>query len=318
VSDDATQSCGASCTPCPVPPQSDGATCDGMACGFVCSAGFTQCGSACLDLQSDGANCGSCGHDCLGGACNAGVCQPVVLVSGPSLVHALAVDAQSLYFTSDGFPSGSVQKMSLSGGAVTTLVSGVATPQGIAVDATFVYWASEYGNTISRIPIGGGAPTTLLSGVTDAMGVAVDASAIYFSTIDTGSVWKAPLSGGSPVLLGTTTAAAGGVTGVAVDAGHLYFGTYSTVAQVPLAGGATTTLVTGANDAISVAVDDTFLYWTDLYGGGLMRQPLAGGPATTLVPGSSAYSEGIAVDAEAIYFGTTDTRDVSTILRLAK
>jgi hypothetical protein len=33
----------------------------------------------CGNVQTDPANCGYCGHDCLGGGCTAGVCQPVVL-----------------------------------------------------------------------------------------------------------------------------------------------------------------------------------------------------------------------------------------------
>jgi hypothetical protein len=322
VSDFSVQTCGVSCTPCPVPPNSDGATCDGMACDPVCSAGFAPCGSACLDLQSDGANCGSCGHDCLGGACQAGVCQPAVLLSGHPLVHFLAVDATSLYFTVDpgGSPTGgSVQKMPLAGGPVTTLASGLLSPQGIAVDPSFVYWASEFGDTITRLPLGGGTPVTLLSGVTGALGVAVDGSAIYFSRISGGAVWKAPLSGGAPTLLASsTTTPNDGAVGIAVRATNLYFGTYSAVEEVSIAGGAVTTLVTGQNDAIAVAVDDTFLYWTNLYGGGLMRKPLAGGPATSLLPGLSTYGDGIAVDAKAIYFAIADASNVSTILRLAK
>src|SRR6476659_4574484 len=33
------------------------------------------------DLGHDPANCGRCGHDCLGGGCDAGGCEPVVLVA---------------------------------------------------------------------------------------------------------------------------------------------------------------------------------------------------------------------------------------------
>jgi hypothetical protein len=292
-----------------------------MLCGFVCSAGFTQCGAACAGLQSDGANCGSCGHDCLGGACKAGVCQPAAIVSGQPQVHSLAVDATSLYFTVDpgGSPAGgSVRKVPLSGGAVTTLLSGLPSPAGIAVDASFVYWASLFGNAISKVPLDGGTPVTLVSGVAGAFGVTVDASAIYYSRIYAATVWKAPLSGGSPTLLATLSTQGGGATGVAVDATHLYFGTYSSVEEMPLAGGAINTLASGQDDPTEIVVDDAFLYWTNFYGGALIRKPLAGGPATILVPSLSIYGGGIAVDAKAIYFGITDASNLSTILRLAK
>src|SRR5437764_9527129 len=35
--------------------------------------------SCSADVHVDPRNCGSCGHDCHGGACAAGVCQPVTL-----------------------------------------------------------------------------------------------------------------------------------------------------------------------------------------------------------------------------------------------
>ena len=56
-----------------------GATCSGNAC--ACPTGATDCGTACADLSSDAKNCGICGHDCLGGTCSSGICQPVMLAT---------------------------------------------------------------------------------------------------------------------------------------------------------------------------------------------------------------------------------------------
>src|SRR5271165_4916495 len=39
--------------------------------------GAASCAAACGDVQTSSQNCGSCGHDCLGGACTAGKCQPL-------------------------------------------------------------------------------------------------------------------------------------------------------------------------------------------------------------------------------------------------
>jgi len=33
----------------------------------TCDAGLTACNASCVNTQSDKANCGACGHDCLGG-----------------------------------------------------------------------------------------------------------------------------------------------------------------------------------------------------------------------------------------------------------
>lgn len=43
--------------------------------GCVCGPGQLLCGSVCSDLQSDRANCGTCGHVCVG-TCTRGVCDP--------------------------------------------------------------------------------------------------------------------------------------------------------------------------------------------------------------------------------------------------
>lgn len=52
---------------------SSGACKDGVC---ACEAEETSCGDACVDTQSDAANCGGCGTACAAGeACTAGVCQ---------------------------------------------------------------------------------------------------------------------------------------------------------------------------------------------------------------------------------------------------
>lgn len=47
--------------------------CEGGSC--VCRSGLTPCGGMCVDLESDPANCGSCGSACAGGSCEDGDCQ---------------------------------------------------------------------------------------------------------------------------------------------------------------------------------------------------------------------------------------------------
>ncbi|HEX7508686.1 MAG TPA: hypothetical protein VF550_18080, partial [Polyangia bacterium] len=71
--------------------------------GFTCTSGSctcttpgkTNCTTACTDLLSDPKNCGTCGHDCLGGACSAGACQPVAVTGVLSVPPAVfGVDSQ--------------------------------------------------------------------------------------------------------------------------------------------------------------------------------------------------------------------------------
>lgn len=51
--------------------------------GGSCADGYTQCGQHCVDLSSDPANCGACGHACPAGvACLAGTCEVSGLADG--------------------------------------------------------------------------------------------------------------------------------------------------------------------------------------------------------------------------------------------
>ena len=311
-SDLSVESCGTLCTPCPSPPNSNDVTCDGVACGLICTQGFTLCGAACADLQTDSRNCGACMHDCLGGACDAGVCQPVVLVSGQPDLLFLAVNATNLYWTTD---PAAVVTMPIDGASATTLVSGGGPLEGIAVDATSIYWSTYVDDTLMKMPLAGGLPTTFASGLARPLGVAVDAFNLYFSDTS-GDVLEIPLAGGSPVTL--TPTPAGFATGVAVNASSIYWSSGGALNVMPLAGGASTDLVDGQDDAFGVAVDATNVYWTTLYGGLVLKMPLGGGSVTTLISGLSTYASGIAVDDVSLYWGATTANEVGSIMRLAK
>ncbi len=70
--------CGAPTTPCCLGDTCVvGATCNSGTC--ECGGTLTACDAVCADLDSDAKNCGQCGHDCLGGACDTGTCQPFTI-----------------------------------------------------------------------------------------------------------------------------------------------------------------------------------------------------------------------------------------------
>ena len=115
--------CG-SCTGC------SGATpmCNGTTC--ICPLPNTICGTSCTNLSTDGANCGACGHNCLGGACAAGLCQPVAVTTNlPSSAVVFGVDATSVYFSA-GSPllSNSAFRVgkTVTAGTPTPIVTGIA------------------------------------------------------------------------------------------------------------------------------------------------------------------------------------------------
>jgi len=57
--------------------------------------------STCGNTMSDSKNCGACGHDCLGGACMMGQCQPVLITNNSNLVAPFSMTQTSsdLVFT---------------------------------------------------------------------------------------------------------------------------------------------------------------------------------------------------------------------------
>jgi hypothetical protein len=60
-------------------------------CEPLCPPGQTICGAACVDMQSDPANCGTCGHACaVGGLCKAGTCVTLTIEIRPSNVVEFA------------------------------------------------------------------------------------------------------------------------------------------------------------------------------------------------------------------------------------
>jgi hypothetical protein len=70
--------------------------------------------------------------------------------------------------------------------------------------------------------------------------------------------------------------------------------------SVPLDGGAVTTIAPSENLGVnSMALDSTYVYWSDSIQAQILKAPVGGGPAVTLGPGMGAA--GIAVDATGVY-----------------
>src|SRR3989304_7333019 len=148
---------------------------------------------------------------------------PVTLTSGQSPYH-IAVDSTNTYWT-DYATSGTVKKVSISGGTVTTLASGLNKPYGIAVDSTNVYWAefTTSGGTVKKISISGGTATTLASGLSSPANITVDSTNVYWTE----------------------------------------FTTTGTVKKVSISGGTVTTLASGLNEPWDIAIDSKNVYWTE-------------------------------------------------------
>jgi hypothetical protein len=245
----------------------------GVACGpATCARGCCENGTCAPFALQSSSRCGTGNAACsaCAGMCALGRCE-VTLASGQSLPQYVAVDATHVYWTSGG----SVMKVPLGGGSPTALASGQKNPSWITVDTASVYWTNSGDGAVMKVPLGGGTPATIASGSSGS--IAVDASNVYWS--NGSGVMKTPLGGGNPTAL-----ASGAATSIAVDATSVYFTNASALMKVPLAGGSATTLASGQS-VRSIAVDGTSVYWTDFFSGSVMKVPLGGGALTTVASG---------------------------------
>ncbi|HWO22985.1 MAG TPA: hypothetical protein VNO30_29795 [Kofleriaceae bacterium] len=67
----------------------------------ACERPSELCDGVCVNVVESSTSCGTCGHDCGGGACAGGACQPVVVASADQLDQpaALAVNATAIFWT---------------------------------------------------------------------------------------------------------------------------------------------------------------------------------------------------------------------------
>lgn len=96
-----------------------------------------------------------------------------------------------------------------------------------------------------------------------------------------------------------------GAAALALNATSVYFSGKDGLMKVPLAGGAVTTVVPNTR-ATRIALDATSVYWTSSSDGVVMKVPIAGG-APTVIASNQANPHGIAVDANNVYWTTTNT-----------
>jgi hypothetical protein len=244
----------------------DGATCQG-------------------DLQTDKKNCGACGHDCFGGDCKAGKCQPVQLVTTGSPRY-VATDATNIYYTDDALDQ--VRKMPKSGGSPQTLcVSPGKLTQEIAIDATNVYFT--FSNLADGGEMGGVAQCALTGGTASV----ISPDQYYASTfvLDTGTLYWATAGNPQPIVsmkLGAPPAAKIGAGDPGADITIRVFGNSLYIANdtsngtlkrctLPQCTGSET-LSTNADGIDAVSVKNANLVWgTGVYPGTLYQGQLDGG-----------------------------------------
>jgi len=208
-------------------------------------------------------------------------------------------------------PEAGAQATAHFSGSQSTLLSGLGSAQGVAVDASGnLYIADTNNNRVLMLPWTGsgyGAQSTLVSGLGGPQGIAVDGSGnLYISDTNNMQVLKETLSGGSYSASTVASNASGGLVGpvgVAVDGnGNVYIADYATskVYKETLSGGTYTqsTIGSGLSGPTGVAVDgigNVYIAGYDTMQA--YKETLSGGTYTQSPIGSGlSFPTGIAVD----------------------
>jgi hypothetical protein len=175
------------------------------------------CEASLIDPQ----NCGRCGHDCLGGACDAGECMPWTVVSEPAT--DVVSDNVFVYWTLAA--TGRVARCSRLGcPGGSALVNGATAASAIAVDNWNVYYTTHVadGGTLASCAKGGcdGGPSVMAGGLAYPSRMVIDSNAIFFD-VDDSDIFACSLpscGNGASALVQTMTS-----TGLAEEWNILYW-----------------------------------------------------------------------------------------------
>jgi hypothetical protein len=282
--------------------------------------------------------------------------EPGIFEAVESKPRYVAVDAGHVYWTNTGRldeneepadDEGTIGRADIDGGEASIdpdFIRGASNPQGIAVNATHVYWAnaakSGTKRSIGRADIEG---NKVVQGFFEPKGttpfaVALSASHIYFSINeagdDVGYLGRVALGGGEEEILGIGKR---GLRGIALDATYAYWATQGeeaigriALADFPSAGGCE--VIASCNKKLTkpkgklngLAADAAHLYWSvngespTNPGNDLYRFEAAKGPTGTLEDltplegGNGAEVQGLlaaSADGSQIYFAANGVLD---------
>lgn len=260
-------------------------------------------------LMSDARNCGRCGHDCLGGACESGQCQPYVFAEGLVTPIALAVTKSTVYLAEAKTRVTAIDRAS---GAKRTIASGQKFPLFISATDESITWSNggdleSSGSTLSFVPgtgsvmlvAGGAAPVVLAKDLDSPGGLAHSSGRVFWA--DFNGLHSVALDGTDARVLTTGTP-----YGLALAEPEVFFTNYAesgAVRAVPMAGGPSRLVASKQLNPSWIAVDATHAYWTSFSttpdAGGVYRALKAGGSVEKLATATRAYA--LALDDDFVY-----------------
>jgi hypothetical protein len=117
---------------------------------------------------------------------------PLELASGQDPGEGIGVYDGYVYWTSSTSKTeatGKVSRVSVNGGAVSTLATNQINPSALIVDSSGVYWTNRHSaGSVMRMPHAGGEPVPLATNQNGANGIIADATRVYWTNTEGGKV----------------------------------------------------------------------------------------------------------------------------------
>jgi len=174
--------------------------------------------------------------------------------------------------------------------------------QGVAVDASHLYWSEPGRGSIARANLdGSGVEYDFIAGLENPCGIAVDGTSIYWAEEKAEAIARANLNGGE--LDRSFIAGTAEPCGVAVGDGYVFWTTGHYLDRLSLSGGVPQRIYEGDEsfDFCGVAVDATKVYWGG-FGESIGRAGLDGShPEPSFITGIERPC-GIALQGSRIYW----------------
>jgi len=193
---------------------------------------------------------------------------------------------------------------------LTVLVPGSDGVVRLAIDENYVYWTTLVSSSVHRVPKEGGSDETLLSGLSGLRGIDASGERIFFAGYGDGTIRSAALDGTDPQVIayGQEYPSA-----VKVAGDRVYWTTERDVMSASISGG---DLISHApphrSDPLWLAIDATYIYYSNTDNGSVERVPIDGGSMEVLVADQGTVQD-ITVAGRELFYASSSNGIVARV-----